>query len=64
MEVYIDILLVKSKELEQHVEDLREAFGVLQQHKMKLSLMKCAFGVHLGKFLDFMVSKLTRRKYE
>lgn len=50
MEVYVDDLLVKSKEPEQHVEDLREAFGVLRQHKMKLNPTKCAFRECSGKF--------------
>lgn len=57
MEVYIDDLLVKSKKLEQHLSDLQEASGVLRCYQMKLNLLKCAFGVELGKFLGFMVYK-------
>lgn len=57
MEVYIDDLLVKSKEHEQDIPYLREAFGVLQWYRMKLNPTKCAFEVGLGKFLGFMVSK-------
>lgn len=57
MEVYVDDLLVKSKELAQHLQDLREAFGVLRKYKMKLNPVKCTFGVGSGKFLGFVVSK-------
>lgn len=57
MEVYVDDLLVKSKELAQHLRDLREAFGVLRRYKMKLNIIKCAFGVDSGKFMWFIVSK-------
>lgn len=55
MEVYVDELLVKIMEFRQHREDLREAFGVLYQYKMKPNPTKCAFRVQLGKFLEFMV---------
>lgn len=58
MEVYVDDLLVKSKKLEQHGEDLREAFGVLQYYKMKLNPKNFAFEVQSSKFLGFLVSKI------
>ncbi|XP_041000589.1 uncharacterized protein K02A2.6-like [Juglans microcarpa x Juglans regia] len=57
MEVYVDDLRVKSKKSEQHLDDLQEAFVVLRKYKMKLNPQKCAFGVELGKFLGFMVSR-------
>lgn len=44
---YID-LLVKSKQPDHHIEDLKEAFSAFQQYKMKLDPSKCAFKVHLG----------------
>lgn len=40
MEVFIYDLLVKSKEPSQHLDDLREAFAVLRQYKMKLNPAK------------------------
>lgn len=43
MDVYIDDLLVKSKDLAQHLGDLREAFVILRQYRMKLNPRKCAF---------------------
>ena len=56
VEVYVDDMLVKSKEEEDHLDDLKETFNTLRQYIMKLNPSKCAFGVSLGKFLGFMVS--------
>ena len=57
VEVYVDDMLVKSKEEEDHLENLKETFNTLRQYSMKLNLPKCAFGVSSGKFLGFMVSQ-------
>ncbi|XP_042952216.1 uncharacterized protein LOC122289297 [Carya illinoinensis] len=57
MEVYVDDLLVKSKEPAQHLLDLRTAFGVLHLYRMRLNPSKCAFGIQLGKFLGFILSE-------
>ena len=57
MEVYVDDMLVKSKEEGSHLDDLKETFKTLRQYKMKLNLTKCAFGVSFRKFLNFMVSQ-------
>ena len=56
MEVYVDDMLVKSKEELAHLDDLRETFATLKQYQMKLDPSKCVFSVALGKFLGFMVS--------
>ena len=56
MEVYVDDMLVKSKEELTHLNDLTEMFATLKQYQMKLNPSKCVFGVALGKFLGFMVS--------
>ena len=50
IEVYVDDMLVKCKEEESHLDDLRETFNMLRQYSMKLNPFKCAFGVSLGKF--------------
>jgi len=55
--VYMDDMLVKSKEEESHLDDLKETFDTLRQYSTKLNKTKCAFGVSLGKFLSFMVSQ-------
>ena len=56
MKVYINDMLVKSKEELAHLDDLKETFVTLKQYQMKLNPSKCVFGVVLGKFLGFMVS--------
>ena len=57
VEVYVDDMLVKSKEEDDHLDDLRETFQTLHKYQMKLNPSKCAFGVYSGKFLGFMVSQ-------
>ena len=57
MEVYVDDMLIKSKEELAHLDDLKETFVTLRQYQMKLNPNKCAYGVALGKFLGFMVSQ-------
>ena len=56
MEVYVDDMLVKSKEELAHLDDLKETFTSLKQYQMKLNPSKCVFRVASGKFLGFMVS--------
>ena len=57
MEVYVDDMLVKSKEELAHLDDLKEMFATLRQYQMKLNPSKCVFGVVSRKFLGFMVSQ-------
>lgn len=54
--MYVDNMLVKSLQIEQHLSDLNETFQTLGKHRMKLNPSKWAFGVSTGKFLGFMVS--------
>ena len=56
IEVYIDDTVVKSKEVPDHVNDLRNIFGTLREHKLRLNTSKCSFGVGSGKFLGYMVT--------
>ena len=56
MEVYVDDMLVKSKEELTHLDDLKETFAMLRQYQIKLNPSKCAFGVASRNFLGFMVS--------
>ena len=55
MEVYIDDMLVKSKERPDYTEHLQETFELLHTNGMKLNPLKCAFGISSVKFLGFMV---------
>ena len=57
MEVYIDDMLVKSKERPDHAEHLQETFELLRAYDMKLNPSKCAFRVSAGRFLGFMVTQ-------
>ena len=56
VEVYVDDMLVKSLDDEEHLDDLQETFDTLRRFSMKLNPSKCIFGVLSGKFLGFMVS--------
>ncbi|KAL0427550.1 UNVERIFIED_CONTAM: Retrovirus-related Pol polyprotein from transposon.6 [Sesamum latifolium] len=57
MEVYVDDMLVKSKEVHDHVKDLNETFAILRKYRLKLNPGKCAFEVSGGRFLRFMVTQ-------
>ena len=56
MEVYIDDMLVKSKERPDHSTYMQQAFELLNAYGMKLNPIKCAFGVSTGWFLGFMMT--------
>ena len=56
MEVYVDDMLLKSKDEANHLNDLKETFNTLHKYNMKLNLAKCVFAVALGKFFGLMVS--------
>ena len=55
VEVYIDDMVVKSKQEGRHIEDLQGTFEVLQQHKLRLNAEKCVFSVGAGKFLGYLI---------
>lgn len=57
MEAYIDDMIIKSKNKEDHVKDLKETFDMLRHFGMKLNPKKCVFGVTSGKFLGFLVDE-------
>ena len=54
MEVYVDDILVKSLQAEQHIQHLEHTFQVLNKYKMWLNPTKCAFRVASRKFLGFV----------
>nr|CAH66133.1 H0622G10.2 [Oryza sativa] len=55
VEVYIDDVVVKSKEVEDHIADLRKVFERTRKYGLKMNPTKCAFGVSAGQFLGFLV---------
>ena len=50
IEVYVDDMVVKTKVVFEHVDDLTNIFGILRKHKLRLNASKCSFGVSSGKF--------------
>ena len=56
MKVYIDDILVKSMEAEDHISHLQQAFPTLRKYNMKLNPAKCSFGASSGKFLRYIVT--------
>lgn len=46
---------MKSKRLNNYIEDLNEVFRILRKHNIKLNLEKYMFRVSIRKFLGFMV---------
>ena len=56
IEIYIDDMVVKSKIVSEHVEDLTNIFEILRKYKLHLNASKCLFGVGSGKFLGYMVT--------
>ena len=56
MEVYINDMLVKSLEAEDHISHLQQAFTTLRRYNKKLNRAKCSFSVTSGKFLGYIVT--------
>ena len=56
MEAYIDDMVIKSRQVEEHLANLGEIFSVLREHKICLNASKCSFGVSSGKFLGYMIT--------
>lgn len=57
METYIDDMLVKSEDTKPHVHHLSKTFETFKKYNMKLNPPKCHFGVKVGTFLGYLVTK-------
>ena len=57
VEVYVDDMIVKSKDHEGHIPTLRKFFEGIQFYKLRLNPKKCTFGVTSRKLLGFIVSQ-------
>ena len=57
VEVYVDDMIVKSKDNEGHKPALRKFFERIWFYKLRLNPKKCTFGVIFRKLLGFMVSQ-------
>ena len=56
IEIYIDDMVMKSKEESERIKDLGNIFAILREHKLQLNASKCSFGIGSGKFLGYMVT--------
>ena len=56
IKVYIDDMVIKSKVVSEHMEDLTDIFEILRKRKLRLNASKCSFGVGSRKFLSYMVT--------
>ena len=56
VQVYMDDMIMKSQQEDDHLDDIKETFDTLCSYNMKLNPGKCAFGITARKFLGFMVS--------
>ena len=56
VEVYVDDMIVKSKDRECHKTNQRKFFERIKEYRLRLNPQKCTFGVTIGKLLGFLVS--------
>ena len=56
VEVYVDDMIVKSKDRENHTTNLRKFFERIKGYRLRLNPQKCTFGVIARKLLGFLVS--------
>ncbi|KAL2475617.1 Reverse transcriptase domain-containing protein [Abeliophyllum distichum] len=59
MKVYIDDMLVKNMNAEDHIKHLRENFRILRKYRMKLNSLKFTFGIVLENSWATWTSRLT-----
>src|SRR4051812_42011739 len=55
--VYVNDIVIKTREAKTLIDDLRETFDNLDRYKIKLNLEKCAFGVPSGQLLGYFISQ-------
>ena len=56
VEVYVNDMIVKSKDREGHTISLRKFFKMIKEHGLRLNPQKCTFRVTVEKLLGFLVS--------
>jgi hypothetical protein len=56
IEIYVDDMIAKSREGDNHVQILKKLFERLRKYKLRLILMRCSFEVKYEKLLEFVVS--------
>ena len=56
VEVYVDDMIIKSKDNGVHITNLRKFFERIKEYKLRLNPWKCTFRVTAKKLLGFLVS--------
>ncbi|GJZ93327.1 reverse transcriptase domain-containing protein [Tanacetum coccineum] len=56
MEVYVNVLVIKSYTESEMLRDINETFRTLRKINMKLNPKKCTFGAVEGMFLGYMIT--------
>ena len=56
VEVYVYDMIIKSKDREGHITNLRKFFERIKEYRLRLNPQKCTFGVTTGKLLGFLIS--------
>jgi hypothetical protein len=56
VEAYVDDVVIKTRNPDNLIADLKETFSSLCKLRWKLNPTKCIFGVPSGKFLEFIIS--------
>lgn len=56
IEAYIDNMVIKSKQVSEHLTDLEEVFSILRKQKLHLNASKCSFNMSSRKFLGYMIT--------
>ncbi|RVW76532.1 Retrovirus-related Pol polyprotein from transposon 17.6 [Vitis vinifera] len=63
VEVYVDDMIVKSRDRADHLAVLQRFFERIRQFRLRLNPKKCTFGVASGKLLGHIVSERGRLQY-
>ena len=57
VKVYVDDMIVKSRDVADYLVALERFFERIKQFRLRLNPKKCTFGVTSGKLLGYMVSE-------
>ena len=57
IQVYVDDIVIKTREAKTLIDDLRETFDNLDHYKIKLNPEQCAFDVPSGQLLGYFISQ-------
>ena len=55
--MYVDDMIVKAKENEEHIGTLRKFIERLREYRIRLNSKKCVFGVTTAKLSRFLITK-------